>query len=344
MRRKTADRDADREKALAEGAGVSRAQSRGPKIAPETSELTHNHPRRQRIRMDLLGGILSWRRSVRQHPGGPGAGIDMRIMGRCLIILVLGCGLALRTAQAETPEYGTFAFVDPTGTRLLALTDLKHPERVRAALCSGGRRLLAQFELRQEGMQAHDGRDLAYNFHNQPGDVFRLPQGKARADETCFLAEDTLVSAGKLRSVQPAVPADCPQGEQERLALAKRRRVQNCWRIARVSSDKQVLLIEFAREGPEALASIVLVGSQTAIFHDYPAEYRGEGHDLWRVEDAGALHPEDFRVLFVIEGQSFSAIGISWAGSEGESLSLAVAKDGQQFQQAQNGYRYWVPR
>ena len=268
----------------------------------------------------------------------------MRIMGCCLVVLLLGCGLAFRTAEAETTEYGSFAFVDPTGTRLLALTDLKHPEWIRAALCAGGRRLLAQFELRQEGTQAHDGRDLAYNFRNQPGDVFRLPQGKARADETCFLAEDTLVSAGKLRSVEPAGPADCPQREQERLALVKRRRVQNCWRIAQVSSDKHVLLIEFAREGREALASIVLVGSQTAIFHDYPGEYRGEGRDLWRVEDAGALHPEDFRVLFVLEGQGFSAMGIGWAGSEGESLSLAVAKDGQLFQEAQNGYRYWVPR
>lgn len=267
-----------------------------------------------------------------------------RIMGRCLLVLVLGCGLVVRTAEAETTEYGSFAFVDPTGTRLLALTDLKHPERVRAALCAGGRRLLAEFELRQEGTQANDGRHLAYNFRNQPGDVFRLPRGRARADETCFLAEDTLGSAGKLRNVQPVGPADCPQGEQGRLALARRRRVQNCWRIARVSPDKHVLLIEFAREGRDALASIVLIGSHSAIFHDYPGEFTGEGHDLWRVEDAGVLHPEDFRVLFVLEGENFSAMGISWAGSEGESLSLAVAKDGQQFQNVQNGYRYWVPR
>jgi hypothetical protein len=268
----------------------------------------------------------------------------MRITGWSFVILVLGCGLASGTAKAETTEYGSFAFVDLSGTRLLALTDLKHPDQVRAALCAGGRRLLAQFALRQEGTQANDGRDLAYNFRNHPGDVFRLPQGKAIADETCFLAEDTLVSSGKLRNVEPAGPADCPQGEQERLALAKRRQVQNCWRIAQVSSDKEVLLVEFAREGRDALASIVLVGSHTAIFHDYPGDYRGEDHDLWRAEDAGTLRPEDFRILFVVEGQSFSAMGIAWAGSEGESLSLVIAKDGQQFQEAQNGYRYWVPR
>jgi hypothetical protein len=89
------------------------------------------------------------------------------------------------------------------------------------------------------------------------------------------------------------------------------------------------------------LASIVLAGADTVTFLDFPAAADDEG--TWRVGDAGTLRPEDFSVLFVVDGAEWKALAITWAGYEGEFIALATAMAPNPFHTITESYRYWLP-
>jgi hypothetical protein len=88
------------------------------------------------------------------------------------------------------------------------------------------------------------------------------------------------------------------------------------------------LLAEFSRIGESALASVVLTDGQRVLFGDYPAKFRGEGADLWRVDDGGELSAEGFDLVFVAQQGQQYALAVSWAGTEGRSLGVFVSDGG----------------
>jgi hypothetical protein len=76
-------------------------------------------------------------------------------------------------------------------------------------------------------------------------------------------------------------------------------------------------VVEFARQDKDALASVVLIDRDRMIFADYPAVFRGEGQDLWRVDDVGVLSPKGFEVVFLLQRGTFYALGVNWHGDRG---------------------------
>ena len=78
---------------------------------------------------------------------------------------------------------------------------------------------------------------------------------------------------------------------------------------------------------------------------DFPAEYKGEGEDLWRVDDEGVFSPGSYVVPFVLRRGSSYVVPVEWRGSEGVSVSLFVS-DGemQPARQVLRDYWYRAPR
>ena len=82
----------------------------------------------------------------------------------------------------------------------------------------------------------------------------------------------------------------------------------------------------------------------TAAFSaDYPAEYRGPGADVWRVDDGGVLSAEWFHVVFALRRGSTYTLGIDWVGSEGSNLAVLVS-DADAFITVLNDYWYQAPK
>jgi hypothetical protein len=110
-----------------------------------------------------------------------------------------------------------------------------------------------------------------------------------------------------------------------------------------LAADKQVALLEFERRGRDALASLVLVDGSRTIFADVHAEFRGVGEDLWRVDDGGMLSPAGLKIVCALQRGSWYALGIAWAGAEGQLLSLWVSEGREQFAKVLNDYWYQAP-
>ena len=263
----------------------------------------------------------------------------------------LGCLLLLGSVDARaqdlpawTPQHGVFAFPDPSGRRLLATAGLEQPERLKVALCSSGERLAVQFAQNQKASDPAASGQIPANFDRTAGFVFTVAgDGAVKPDATCFLPYEALSESQVLALQTPGSANGCLSSQRLEYSRARRRVVSHCWTIARVGADRAIALLEFERRGKDALAALVVVDPQHAVFADYPAEFQNEGADLWRVDDGGKLSSEGFQIVCVLFTKAGYALGVVWHGAEGRSLQLWTEAEGGRFVKVINDYWYHSP-
>jgi hypothetical protein len=236
------------------------------------------------------------------------------------------------------PFYGAFGYVDTTGS-LILVTSAAQPQQLHTAFCTDRRRFDIAYERHQERSATDNSRQVAANFSNERGDVFRV-RGRAYDDETCFLASDELLSVAHPLPLEDRGTPSCDADQQGRIARVRTRRVEQCWQVG-ASGAVSVLLVQFENRGDSALASLALAADNRVAFLDFPATNSASG--TWRVDDEGKLSPDAFEILCLMEGTSLHVIGLAWAGAEGGSLKLAVAGATGDLKVIVDDYRYWVP-
>jgi hypothetical protein len=260
-----------------------------------------------------------------------------------LSLLMNVAGAQVRDVPAATDRHGGFGLPDQRGRRLLVIPKLAQPERLKAALCSG-RRASVQFERTQAAGANSDGRQTSRTFDALAGNVFTVVEhNPVEPDTPCFLASEAFVTGSEvLTIVAPEGSAACRQ--PERFATLRDRPVINCWPLARLGLAAHVALLEFERRGKDALASVVLIDGARMMFADVPAEFRGPGEDLWRVDDGGVLSPHGITLVCALKRGRWHALATAWAGAEGRSLSLWIAERSDRFTKVINDYWYQAPR
>jgi hypothetical protein len=279
--------------------------------------------------------------------------ISWRVTG-ALAIVVIGCDPSPRAtdqvdskipASPESPApapstSGSFAYVDSSGTRLLALDSVPDPSTIRGALCSKALALSVRYDRKQTRRSDDTGRQIASNFGSQRGDVFSVVRENAPPDKTCYLSQDSAL----LANARPATmrePVNCSPAQVTRLAAAKERQVIHCWEIAAAPTELRVLAVQFANIDTSALASLAVVGDTSLVFKDFPATHSDES--TWRVDDEGMFSPSGFEILFVARLSYGYVMAITWAGAEGESSELMLSDSASAFRTLVKAYRYWSP-
>ena len=227
-----------------------------------------------------------------------------------------------------------FAFPNEQGTRLLATGEIARPETLRVALCAGGQQLSVQFERRQTEGRASTGRQTPQNFANVAGALFRVAGATLNAGATCVLADEAFLAGATLVPFKrPPPEARCAKTRYPEIQEEKSRPVVGCWPIAESPAGIQVAIIEFSRRLSNALASLMVADGDQRMYIDYPADFKGPGADLWRVDDGGEIHAEHFDVVFLLKRGSTYMLAIDWAGAEGNALSLHAAEGPGQFKE-----------
>jgi hypothetical protein len=258
-------------------------------------------------------------------------------------------GVLAATSGADLPRataaLGGFAFPDLAGSRLILLGESERPfpndppfaelltaaPTIRTAYCAGGTSHPITFERRQLADGKGNGRQHSYQFEHLDGLVFRVTDdARLPEHDACFVAPDpfakalTVVPVVSLtrKSWPPETPA-CSASLTKELASRRKRAVAHCWAIAEspALASTQVALVEFARQGKDALASLVVVDGRTTVFADQQGDAsRNEG--VWRVDDGGVLNPAQLRVVFLARRAGAWVFAVSWQAAEGESLML----------------------
>jgi hypothetical protein len=257
-------------------------------------------------------------------------------------LTVVGGEVQVPDVPGATEQHGGFGLPDQSGARLLIIPNLARPELLKAALCSGGRRVAVQFERRQvEG--ANDGRQNWRNFDKLGGSVYTVSGNAVDPDAPCFVASEKVLAASAVLSIAaPEGPGACLQ--PSRFATLRDRSVVQCWPLGRLAQEKQVVLLEFERRGKDALASLAFVDGPRTVFADFRAAFRGAGQDLWRVDDGGVLSPEGIKIVCALQRGDTYALGIAWGGAEGRLLQLWVSEGSARFAKVISDYWYSAPR
>jgi hypothetical protein len=132
---------------------------------------------------------------------------------------------------------------------------------------------------------------------------------------------------------RPPENARCSKADYPPIQGDKNRAVVGCWPIAVAPSGVRVNIIEFSRLLTHALAALVVIDGDRRMYVDYPAEFKGPGDDLWRVDDGGEIHAQGFQVVFLMKRGATYLLGVDWTGAEGNALSVHVAEGGSQFKE-----------
>ena len=266
-----------------------------------------------------------------------------------VVLLTPATGLQSQVLPGGTAGHGAFAFPDPSGRRLLVVSDLARPELLHEAACSDGRRFPVRFEGRQIEREGTNGRQSPEVFDKVAGSVFTvlrgiIGQGSQIGEVSCFLAGDALRSSATWLPVERSDGSrECSSDVRRQLASSHSRPIVNCWPLAALPGNRRIVVAEFARRDKDALAGVVLIDRDRTVFADYPATFTGEGQDLWRADDGGELSPDGFRIVFVLQRGHTYVLGVSWAGSEGQSLAVFVSNSGNRFTQVIGDYWYQAP-
>jgi hypothetical protein len=252
---------------------------------------------------------------------------------------------------APTIPTGSFAYPHADGRQLLAVDSLFPPTAVRWAICPGAVVLPVRHAGRQPGDAGDTGRQHAANFVHQAGERFVVTAGRAAPDASCYLTADSVLATAVLPPAATKAPV-CPPALRARLAEAEARAVQGCWPLPAVAPGVTVALAQFVTGGREALAVMAVLDHDTLRLDRHPATVERLGQDLWRVDDQGVFHPEDFRVLFAARRSGALVVAVSWMGAEGENLVLLAPGvdprgeaplSGAAWGRWHRGYRYLAP-
>ena len=257
---------------------------------------------------------------------------------------MVAAGLFAPSPPRPANQHGAFAFPDSEGKRLLVVSEPAQPALFHTALCDGGRRSAVEFSHHQPTREGNNGRQWAGNFDQLSGDVFNVRSAVAVTGGVCFLVGDAFLSAAATLAVesQPG-PIECDASMSARAGASRGRDVAHCWQVSRLPGERSLLLVQFARQGTDALGSLVLADRTRMIFADWPAKDDGAGKDVWRVGDGGRLDPSDFTVPFLLQqGDSYS-LAVEWAREEGVSLSLFVSNGEDRFTKVVADYWYRAP-
>lgn len=237
---------------------------------------------------------------------------------------------------------GSFGFGNADGSELLSLDSIPDPRSVSTAICAGGRKIRVQYARRQIANPESTHRQTAANFRNEAGEVFRVVEGSAVPNETCFLASDSIF-AKNAEGVRISTDAVCGQMDTEGLSRVAGRRIERCSVLGEAFGRARVIAAQFATAGTSALAAIALVGDSVILYHALPAESRDSNGSTWRVDDGGEFDPGSIRPLFAVELQRGVGMAFMWTGAEGESEALVLADSTIHSRNVVTGYRYWSP-
>ena len=266
-------------------------------------------------------------------------------MGKPVLMAILICTLCAQDLPPVRNSYGAFAFPNMQGTELIVLHDVPRAAEISTAICDR-QTLRIRFIRRQTGagMPGAD-RDSPEQFKRLAGSVFEVVGRPVPSGVTCFVAPDSLLANAELLRVQMrAQPRECTAEEQQRAGALRTRSIRRCWSIAVGQRLGLISLVEYVRLQQSALASLIVAAETDTVSIDYPATFKAEGQDLWRVDDGGEFSPDGFHVPFIVRRDAEYFIAVDWHGSEGHSLALHSVKPGMAAQQLLADYWYRAPR
>ncbi|QJD82646.1 hypothetical protein [Cohnella herbarum] len=222
-----------------------------------------------------------------------------------------------------------FGFADSQGKMMITLPSQSEQEttlsddvlkQLNKAVGENGAVISIRYRRHQASSEGDNGRQSAQNFNHLEGDIFEAVEGKAEPNQSYLLVNDAQFEIRSLTKLSPASDQVPSNSVTEQISKAKDRAIDHSWHMATTDEGQQIYLVQFARQGEQMLASLVIRDKEQWIFMDYPAVYNE--NSTWRVDDQAQISPEMFSFLFAARSTEGIVLGVKWMGAEGENLKI----------------------
>ncbi|MFC3748645.1 hypothetical protein [Paenibacillus sp. GCM10012306] len=219
-----------------------------------------------------------------------------------------------------------FGFADAEGKQILVTAQEEGQDKALSlldrAIGNNGQVLSVKYVKWQPGSDEGTGREMAHNFAHLPGYLFTVEEGNAFPDATYYLTAGADFNTKSLLDVTPANedfanPPVVGEDVQKAISAVKKRGIQSIGKIADLSPDRELYVVQFVRQDKDMLFSLVLKEGESLAFMDYPAVAQDDDYSVWRVDDGGEVTPDMFSVLFAAQKADGVLLGINWWGAEG---------------------------
>lgn len=260
--------------------------------------------------------------------------------GKCRRALLILAGLMAAPAAGEGLYLG---FADSTGTRVIvtARDTAGDPGFLWAVLPSGETVALSYCE-RAAGTDGNNYRDVASNFDNLPGAVYRVAEDPLAADETCPLATSGFLSGRTPLAVGPLDMSPLGEAEVQRIEAARDMDLDRSWRLADIGGEAEVWLGVFEPGDSTIVASMILCRGGDLFFEDYVGAVSEDMQSVWRVDDGGRFGAEYFEIIAAFGTAEGIELIRTWIGAEGENAAW-LRPEGGKLVPGLTGYRYQSP-
>ncbi|RFM30091.1 hypothetical protein [Deminuibacter soli] len=252
-------------------------------------------------------------------------------------------GAVQQTTTAGAQPVLAFAFANQSGTEVL-LPKADTGNQVNAA---------AFTEVIIKNTQQHctfvkqlpagandNGRQLADNFAQSAGAIFKLQQPVNTEEETVLLTNAAFLQQHHLLDRSPAPGSNLSAEVKAQLESSKRRRIKSIHAVAGLAAGAGVYLVEFERKLDSVLVSLVATKHGDIISRDYAAKF--DSTSTWGVDDGGEFGFDNYHLLAAFDNNGDPELVTEWAGAEGITIEYMVPK-GNVFVTRQTGYRYSAP-
>lgn len=249
------------------------------------------------------------------------------LWGILLIALVLLVFSSQFAAASSNAEMILFGFFDRGGNRLITLGtgNANFPLQQPQLIFASNQRLAATYTETQQKSATSTNRHTAANFDRLAGHVLAI-NDPGPANQSALIVEATFFNERQLPSLASRSDAAKTLENRQRIAELRQRSVANSWPLLQTGEGTQLQLVLFEQLGDQALASLVLFRSDRILCRDFPATYNPVS--TWRVDDGGAIGPQQFRILYLGNQQGIWEFAYEFIGAEGINLEFVRENQG----------------
>ncbi|WP_221469411.1 hypothetical protein [Cohnella nanjingensis] len=233
-----------------------------------------------------------------------------------------------------------FSYADKTGQRLLGFESSK-PKRFVKAVYDPGKSLDIKYVKHQKVSDKSNGRQTAWNFDLDEGELYSIAKGHITPNDSVLLAEKDAFEGHTFLSYKPLSKGTFSKTVIAQIEKQKKRKVVKQGLIGQATPDVHIGLVEYAKaKGQKPLASLVLTTKRGPLFLDFVGN--DDPTSTWRVDDGGTITPDMFHILFVTESKQGYSFAYEWSGAEGYSLEV-LQQQGGKLRRVLQGSRYAAP-
>lgn len=247
--------------------------------------------------------------------------------------------ITMHSGSSSIPRFG---FANMDGSEILLLGDRpENPNDISFIIFDSIELEEIKFVRDQVESSDSSGRDIASNFNNSQGAVYKiLSRTKVKPNGTYILCSKSYIQTRRILSIQNHPKNVLSDKWISTLEHEKKMKIGKSWNLATFSENHSVFWVRFNDTETKGLISMVLISNDQISTIDFPADPKTG----WRVGDDEMASGDLVNILFACNTPEGLEFVYEWLGEESNHLAIIKQNGGSLIEEeCSSSARYHAP-